>query len=167
MIIAIVAVDKNWAIGKDNKLLVSIPEDMKFFKDTTSGNVVIMGRKTLESFPGGRPLPNRENIVITKSPDYEKEGVIVVHSPKEALEKAKKFDKDVYIIGGGKVYNEMIDMCDEAYITAIDYSYVADTHFPNLDKKPNWVMVAQSEEMTYFDIIYYFKKYQRRKDYEE
>ena len=82
----IVAVDRNWAIGYKNKLLVSIPADMKFFRETTSGHIVVMGRKTLESFPGGRPLKNRVNVVITKSTSYEKEGAVIVHSVPEALE---------------------------------------------------------------------------------
>lgn len=165
MICAIVAADKNWAIGRDNKLLVSIPEDMRFFKETTTGNIVIMGRKTLESFPGGRPLPNRKNIVVTKDTEYKKEGVVIVHSPEEALKTAQHYDKDIFIIGGGRIYKDMINMCDEAYVTMIDYAYEADTYFPNLDKMPEWVLVGESDEMTYFDIVYYFRRYQRRKDF--
>ena len=86
----IVAVDENWAIGYNNELLVSIPDDMKFFRETTTGKVVIMGRKTLESFPGGRPLKNRVNIVITKKEDYEVDGAVVVHSVEEAVNEASK-----------------------------------------------------------------------------
>ena len=82
---AIVAADEHWGIGKDNRLLVSIPQDMKFFRNETTGNVVIMGRKTLESFPGGRPLPNRKNIVLTRDPSYTVKDATVVHSVEEAL----------------------------------------------------------------------------------
>lgn len=100
----IVAVDENWAIGYNNELLVSIPDDMKFFRETTTGKVVIMGRKTLESFPGGRPLKNRVNIVITKKEDYEVDGAVVVHSVEEAVNEASKYDEnDVFVIGGGSV----------------------------------------------------------------
>ena len=96
----IVAVDENWAIGYNNELLVSIPDDMKFFRETTTGKVVIMGRKTLESFPGGRPLKNRVNIVITKKEDYEVDGAVVVHSVEEAVKEASKYDEnDVFVIG--------------------------------------------------------------------
>ena len=88
----IVAVDKNWAIGKNNKLMWSIPADMKFFRETTQGNVVIMGRKTLESFPQGQPLKNRVNIVISRKPDYQVKGAVVVHSVEEAVEESKKYE---------------------------------------------------------------------------
>ena len=94
----IVAVDKNWAIGKNNKLMWSIPADMKFFRETTQGNVVIMGRKTLESFPQGQPLKNRVNIVISRKPDYQVKGAVVVHSVEEAVEESKKYEGDVFVI---------------------------------------------------------------------
>ena len=100
----IVAADKNWAIGKDNKLLVSIPADMKFFRETTKGNIVVMGRKTLESFPQGQPLQKRVNIVISKNPDYQVKGAVVVHSVEEAIEECKKYDGEVYVIGGESIY---------------------------------------------------------------
>ena len=100
----IVAVDKNWAIGKDNKLLVSIPDDMKFFRETTSGKVVVMGRKTLESFPNGKPLKNRVNIVLTRDESYQVKDAIVVHS-KEELDKelAKYNSDDIFVIGGESI----------------------------------------------------------------
>ena len=97
----IAAVDKNWAIGYQNKLLTSIPEDMKFFRQTTTGKVVVMGRKTLESFPGKKPLKNRTNIVLTKNPSYQAEGAIVVHNEDELREELKKYDsEDIFVIGG-------------------------------------------------------------------
>ena len=99
----IVAVDKNWAIGCNNKLLVSIPSDMKFFRETTTGNVVVMGRKTLESFPNGMPLKNRTNIVLTGNRDYQVKGAIVVHSMEELLEELKKYNSEqIYVIGGDR-----------------------------------------------------------------
>ena len=96
----IVAADRNWAIGKNNKLMWSIPADMKFFRETTQGKVVIMGRKTLESFPQGQPLKNRVNIVITRNPSYKVKDAVVVHSVEEAIEESRKYDGDVFVIGG-------------------------------------------------------------------
>ena len=98
----IVAVDKNWGIGKNNKLLVSIPSDMKFFRNETNGKVVVMGRKTLESFPNGMPLKNRTNIVLTRDQNYQVKDTIVVHDIPELLEELKKYpDDQIYVIGGG------------------------------------------------------------------
>lgn len=156
----IVAVDKNWAIGKNGDLLVSIPEDMKLFRSETTGKVVVMGRKTLESFPGGNPLKNRTNIVITGNKDYKKEGVIVCHSVEETLEELKKYDaEDIYIIGGETIYRQFLPYCKVAHVTKIDFAYEADTYFPNLDENPDWSVAESSEEHTYFDLEYYFKKY--------
>lgn len=159
----ILSADQNWAIGKDNKLLVRIPADMKFFRETTTGKVVVMGRKTLESFPNGLPLKNRINIVLTANPAYQAKGAIVVHSGEELRQELKKYNSDdVYVIGGGSVYRMLLDECDTAYVTKIHYAYEADTYFPNLDEDPDWELVADSEEQTYFDLEYYFLKYQRK-----
>lgn len=159
----IVAVDKNWAIGKNNKLLVSIPADMKFFRETTSGNVVVMGRKTLESFPQGQPLKNRVNIVITKNPDYKVKDAVVVHSVEEAVEECKKYEGNVYVIGGASIYRAMLPYCETALITRINHAYEADTYFPNLDEDPQWRLTGETEEQTYFDLEYVFTKYERVK----
>ena len=158
----IVAVDKNWGIGYKNKLLISIPDDMKFFRTTTTDKVVIMGKNTLLSFPNGRPLKNRVNIVITRDKNFKCEGAIVVHSIEEAVEEAKKYNsEDIYIIGGGSIYEQMLDYADTAYVTYIDYGYQADTRFPNLEEKSDWKLVEESEEQTYFDVEYYFRKYKK------
>ncbi len=160
----IVAVDKNWGIGKNNDLLVSIPADMKMFRTETSGKVVVMGRKTLESFPGGLPLKNRTNIVLSGNPDYQVEGAIVVHSLQELLEEIKKYPKDqVYCIGGDSVYKMLLPYCDTAQVTKIDFAYEADRYFPNLDEMPQWQVAAESEEQTYFDLEYRFVRYERCK----
>lgn len=159
----IVAVDKNWAIGNQNKLLVSIPADMKFFRETTKGNVVVMGRKTLESFPQGQPLKNRVNIVITSNPDYKVKDAVVVHSIEEAVEECKKYDSDIYVIGGESIYRAMLPYCNTALITKIDHAYVADTYFPNLDEDSEWALTGETEEQTYFDLEYVFTKYERVK----
>lgn len=160
----IAAVDKNWAIGKDNGLLVSIPADMKFFRETTTGKVVVMGRKTLESFPNGLPLKNRVNIVLTTDYSYQVKDAVIVHSKEELEEELQKYNsEDIYVIGGESVYRLLLDECDTAHITKIDYAYEADAFFPNLDENPDWEIVADSEEQTYFDLEFYFLKYQKVK----
>lgn len=161
MINIIVAVDKNWAIGKNNRLMWSIPADMKFFRETTTGNIVIMGRKTLESFPQGQPLKKRTNIVITRNRNYKVKDAILVHSTEEALEEAKKHEGEIYVIGGESVYRAMLPYCDRAYVTKIDHAYDADTYFPNLDEDKDWQMTKISEEQTCFDLEFYFTVYER------
>lgn len=159
----IAAADKNWGIGRDNRLLVRIPEDMKFFQKMTTGKVVVVGRKTLETFPGGRPLKNRTNIVLTSNPDFKAKGAVVAHSMEELLKELEKYDsRDIYIAGGESVYRQMADLCDTAYITKIDYEYQADAWFPNLDEKEEWELTKDSEEQTYFDLEYYFLKYEKK-----
>lgn len=161
MINIIVAVDKNWAIGKNNRLMWSIPADMKFFREMTTGNIVIMGRKTLESFPQGQPLKKRTNIVITRNKNYKVKDAILVHSTEEALKEAKKHEGEVYVIGGESVYRAMLPYCDRAYVTKIDHAYDADTYFPDLDEDKEWQMTKISEEQTCFDLEFYFTVYER------
>ena len=158
----IVAADRNWAIGKNNKLMWSIPADMKFFRETTQGNVVIMGRKTLESFPQGQPLKNRGNIVITRNPSYKVKDAVVVHSVEEAIEESRKYDGDVFVIGGESIYRAMLPYCDTALVTRIDYAYEADTWFPNLDEDEEWELTDEGEEQTCFDLEYAFTRYERK-----
>lgn len=158
----IAAVDKNWAIGYKNQLLVRIPEDQKWFRETTTGKAVIMGRKTLESFPNKSPLKNRLNVVITSDMNYNVPGAVVVHSIDEAVEAVKDYaDDDVYVIGGESIYRQMLPLCRTAHITKVDYAYQADAHFPDLDKEEGWKITETSDERTYFDIIYEFIKYER------
>ena len=160
----IVAVDKNWAIGYRNELLVSIPADMRFFKDQTTGKVVVMGKNTLESFPGGKALKNRVNIVVALEKSYKAPDAIVVNSIEDAIAEASKYDTDdVYVIGGASIYKQMLQFCDTAYVTKIDHAYVADTYFPNLDEDENWQMTEISEEQTYYDLEYRFTKYEKIK----
>ena len=157
----IVAADKNWAIGKDNRLMWSIPADMKYFREMTRGNVVIMGRKTLESFPQGQPLKNRVNIVITKNPDYKVKGAVIVHSIEEALREAEKYGGEIYVIGGESIYRAMLPLCERAYVTRIGHAFDADTYFPDLDADKEWKMTKISDEQTCFDLEYYFTVYER------
>ena len=159
----IVAADKNWGIGHQNRLLVSIPEDMKFFRSETGGKVVVMGRKTLESFPGGMPLKNRTNIVLTRNPGYEAKGARVLHSVEEVLEELKAYPtEDVYIIGGDSIYEQFLPWCDVIHVTKIDHAYEADAYFPDIDRMPEWVLTGESEEKTYFDLEFRFCSYERR-----
>ena len=160
----IAAVDQNWAIGNKNQLLVRIPADQKFFRETTTGKVVVMGRKTLESFPNGLPLKNRTNIVLTRDKNYTVKDAIVLHSLEELREELKKYpSEDIYVIGGETIYRQLLDECDVAHITKIEFAYDADAYFPNLDELPEWQITADSEEQTYFDLEYFFYKYERVK----
>lgn len=159
----IVAVDENWGIGNKNELLVRIPADMKFFRQETTGKVVVLGRKTLETFPQGLPLKNRTNIILSSNPSYQVKDAIVVHSVEELLEELKKYqEEDIYIIGGESVYKQMLPYCKVAHVTKIDHAYEADAHFPNLDEDEAWEITADSDEQTYFDITYHFLKYERK-----
>lgn len=149
MLKMIVAVADGWAIGYKGDLLARISSDLKRFKEMTTGNVVIMGYNTLLSLPGGKPLKNRENIVLYPD-DIQIEGATVVHSLKEAVSAALEIkDKDAFVIGGGSVYNQLLPYCDTAYITKIDKRYEADTFIPDLDKMPEWYVYEESEQ--FFD----------------
>lgn len=160
----IVAVDKNWAIGKQNQLLVSIPADMKFFRETTTGKVVVMGRKTLESFPGGIPLKKRTNIVLTKNPNYKVKDATVVNTIEDLLEELKQYDEEeIYVIGGETIYRQLLPYCNVAHVTKVNHAYEADTYFPNLDEMDDWEITGVSDEQTYFDLEYEFVKYERVK----
>lgn len=159
----IVSVDNHWAIGNKNKLLVRIPNDMKNFRRMTTDNVIVMGRKTLESFPQGQPLANRVNIVLTGNKSYTVNGAVVVHSIEELLEELKLYgDKQVYVVGGESIYRQLLPYCSKAVITKIDGIYEADTYFPNLDEDAAWQITDESEEQTYFDICYTFVTYERK-----
>lgn len=159
----IVAVDNNWAIGNKNELLVRIPNDHKHFREETTGKVVVLGRKTLETFPQGLPLKNRTNIILSRDPKYQVKDAIIVHSIEELLEELKKYnEEDIYIIGGESIYRQMLPYCKVAHVTKIDREYEADTYFPNLDQDENWHITADSDEQTYFDIAYQFLKYERK-----
>lgn len=159
----IVAVDNNWGIGYENKLLTSIPADMRFFKEETSGKVVVMGRNTLKSFPGGLPLKNRTNLVITRQENYQIKDAVTVNTIEQALKELEQYNtEDIYVIGGASIYSQMLPYCDTAHVTKINYAYRADTYFPNLDENPEWQLEAVSEEQTYYDLEYYFCKYGKK-----
>ena len=156
----IAAVDRNWAIGNKNALLVKIPRDQKLFFEMTQGKVVVMGRNTLESLPQKQPLKNRVNIVLSSDKAYAVKGAVVVHSLEELFGELKQYEsEDVFVAGGETVYRQLLPYCDTAHITKIDYAYEADAYFPRLDELPEWELAADSEEQTYFDLEYYFLQY--------
>ena len=141
----IAAADKNWAIGRDGKLLCHLPGDLKYFKEKTTGKTVVMGRKTLESLPGSKPLPNRRNIVLTKDPSFEKEGCEIVHS-------------------GASVYEQLLPYCDSCYITKIDACFDADTYIVNLDERDDFQLEWHSQPMEENGFTYRFTRYDRKTD---
>ena len=156
----IVAVDKKWGIGKANGLLFSLPEDMKFFRETTRGKVVVMGLNTLRSFPNGAPLKNRVNIVLSDVDVDAVDGLIVCRSIDELKNEIKKYNPDdVFVIGGGMMYRQFCDYCSEAYITKVDADGEATVFFPNLDEKPNWTLASESLSVVTNGYIISFCKY--------
>lgn len=142
----IVNVTKNWGIGFENRLLVSISADLRRFRQLTEGKTVILGRKTLETFPGGRPLKNRTNIILTANPDFAAEGAQIVHSAQELLAALRVLPREeLCVIGGASVYRLLLDYCDAARVTKTDAVCPADAFFPNLDETENWKIVERSE----------------------
>lgn len=162
--IAISAVDKNWAIGNKGQLLISLPEDQKgVFRKYTSGHTVVFGRKTLETFPGQRLLPNRVNVIMSRSYDFEKDGAVILHSTDELQDFLLLSEDEVYLIGGASLYNSLITLCDKAIITSIRAEYEADCYFPNLDEDPDWVLEEEeppvmSEKGVEFTVKHYARK---------
>lgn len=137
----IVAVYDDWGIGAGGTQPVALSADRKFFRQTTKGACVIAGRKTLGDFPGGKPLPNRVNVVISRG-EVNMEGVIVCHSPEEAAEATRQYPR-VMVIGGGSIYRQMLPFCDTAYITKVHACPESDTFFPNLDEDPQWELAQE------------------------
>lgn len=161
----IVAVDRNWAIGYNGKLLVSIPADQRNFRNETINKVVVLGRKTMDTFPGGRPLKNRRNIILSHNPSYSVIDAETVTGIDELLELTKDVDTDdIYIIGGESIYRQFLPYCDTAIVTKIDFTYQADSYFPNLDDDPEWECTEVSDEQTYYDLEYRFCRYERKAD---
>ena len=160
----LVTADNNGAIGRGAQPLVTIPAMQQSFLKETQGKVVVMGRKTLEGLPGGQPLGNRVNVVLSENPAYKIKGAVVCHNIDEALEYLKQFSsEDIYVIGGESIYRAMLPYCNTAYVTRTDHVYEADTWFPDLDKDSDWQKTAETDEQTYFDLEYVFAKYERIK----
>ena len=158
---AIVVVDSNWAIGHEGGLLFSLPTDMKRFRTLTMGGTVIMGRKTLDSFPGGKALPKRRNVVITHHTDCDREHVEIVANPDAAMELVADSDSDtIWVIGGGSVYTALLSRCKRVYLTKVDAAAEGpDTYFPNLDKLPGWEVETVGEPITENGLTFRFIDY--------
>lgn len=167
----IAAVDKNWGIGYRGELLARLRADLReHFAPLTTGRVVILGSKTLSTFPGGRPLKNRTNIILSRRENFAPEGAVVVRSAGELFREIKKYDPDdLFVIGGASVYSLLLPHCTYAYITELDKAYAADAHITNLDKSDEWELVfcgcdhlsdpaADSEG----GLVFRFKEYRRR-----
>lgn len=164
---AIVNVDQNWGIGKKGNLLVHIPEDMKYFRAQTKGKVVIYGRKTLETFPGCKPLPYRLNIILTRNPEYQVTDATVVHSVEELLNtleglKGEYTEDDFMVIGGDSTYRLLLEYCDTALVTRTEIQCDADAWFPNLDEDPDWERTEIGELKEHEGIRFHFDKYERK-----
>ena len=155
----IVAVTKDYAIGKDNNLLFHLPKDLAFFKEKTLNKVIIMGEKTYFSLPK-RPLPKRTTIVLSNNPQFNEEGVIIARSVDELMEEVSKFNpEDVFVCGGASVYNLLMDNCEKAFITKIDKVVPADTYIHNLEEKENWRKIYESETMEDNGVPFRFETY--------
>lgn len=161
--------DRNFSIGVDGDMLFHLKEDLARFKSITLGNICIMGRKTLESLPGGRPLPGRTNIVLSNNPSYEPpKDVLVVRSYDELqdllLEINPDYEKDEFLIGGGKLVFEWLEHCDTAYITMVDKVYEDfDTWIPNLREDPEWELVEESDVREEQGLRFTYQEYRRKK----
>ncbi|MBM6869840.1 dihydrofolate reductase [Pseudoflavonifractor phocaeensis] len=156
---AIVAADQNWAIGRGGDQLVYLKEDLKRFRALTTGHAVILGRKTLATFPGGRPLKHRENLILSRDPDFHPEGCRVFGDIPSLLAAAPA---DAFVIGGGSVYKALLDACDTVYVTRIDAAFPADTWFPDLDRDPDWAITDISQPLEQDGLVYRYVTYRRK-----
>lgn len=161
MIYAIVHTDKEWGIGKGNDMMFSLPKDMKFFRETTSGHTVVMGGKTLRSFPNQKPLKNRVNIVLTRGQVCDE--CVVVRSFDELKQEMKRREnEEIFVIGGGEIYKELLPYCHGALVTKVDAVGGAEVFFPNLDENENFVCVKESEPIEDNGHIIRFTVYQNK-----
>lgn len=155
---AIVAVDQNWAIGRDGDQLCYISADLKRFKELTLGHPVILGRKTLSTFPGGRPLKGRRNLVLSRDPEFQAEGAEVYHDVESLLSQAPE---DSFVIGGESVYRSLLPYCETVYVTKIMSTFPADTWFPDLDADPAWQAVREEEPLEEKGLAFRYVTYER------
>ena len=154
----IVAVDENWGIGKGGDQLIYIPEDLKRFKALTMGHALVLGRKTMATFPGGKPLKGRRNLVLSRNPAFHPEGAEVFSSLEELLDAAPE---DAFVVGGASVYQALLDRCDTAYVTKIQAAFPADCWFPDLDRCPEWRAEEESEPMEHEGVTFRYVTYRR------
>lgn len=161
MVTAIAAVSENWGIGKNNDLLFNIPEDKKFFRRTTLGHTVVMGRKTLQSLPNGKPFKDRNNIILSRDASFTCEGAEICESIEEVLELIKDKEK-VFIVGGGEIYRDMLPYCDNAIITKVDAKPDADVFFPDLDSDPSWLLMNTSADNEFEGLVFRYCIYEKK-----
>ena len=156
---AIVAVDRNWAIGREGDQLVYLKEDLKRFRTLTAGHAIIVGRKTLATFPGGRPLKGRDNLILTRDPDLWVEGGQVFHRVEDLLAAAPE---DAFVVGGSQVYEALLPWCDTVYVTHIDADFPGcDAFFPNLDAQGGWTAGEEGEPLEENGLTYHYVTYRR------
>ena len=155
---AIVCADINWGIGKGTGMLFHIPADLKFLKEKTMGSTVIMGRTTFLSLPGQKALPGRKNIVLTRDENWGAENVTVCHGIDELADIIEN-GENVFLMGGEAVYNELIDSCDEAYVTRVNADGKAEKFFPDLDRRAGWKLVERSTAQESNGYIFTFDRY--------
>lgn len=160
---AIVVVDQNWGIGKDGNLLVHLSGDLKYFKEMTLGKTIIVGRKTLETFPGGKPLAGRENIVLTENPEFERDQCCICNDLDQLFDRISPLDgNDIFVVGGSCIYEMFMPYCDQVYVTRILETYDADKFFMNLDESGDFVKTWQSDLVEEKGVKYRFEKYSRK-----
>lgn len=162
MIRAIVHADKEWGIGKGNGMMFSLPKDMKFFRETTMNHVVVMGGNTLRSFPNAKPLKNRVNIVLSRG--QVRDDCVIVRSYEELFKAMKDHeDEEIYVIGGGEVYRELLPYCEEVLVTKVDAVGGAEVFFPNLDENPDFQCVDEGEPVDDNGLTIRFTRYKNLK----
>lgn len=158
----LVTADENWAIGKGSQVSIRIPRGQKLFMEETAGKVIVMGRKTFQTIYQGLAVQGRINIVLSENRTLQIKGVTVVHSVAELLEEIAQYPtEDVYVVGGESIYRQLLPYCTVAHVTKLDHAYAADKYIENLDKSSQWKLTADSDEQTYFDIAYEFRKYEK------
>ncbi len=161
--IIIASADKKWGIGYRNQLLARVPEDMKQVSAKTRGNVIVMGRKTLESLPGGKPLPERTNVVLTANREFTMENALVVHDVPQLVERLKDYDGEIYVFGGESIYRQLLPLCTKAYITRFHEAFQADAFLPDLDSLKEWELVEEGPVQTSkTGVLYQFTTYRRK-----
>lgn len=158
--IAIACAERNFGIGLKGKLLAKIPEDMKFFRETTTGKTVVMGRKTLESLPDGKPLPNRRNVVLSSNMQ-ERDGIVVCRNLDDLFEVlAGTNPDDTFVVGGGKVYETLLPYCSKVLLTRIDSEMESDVRFPNVERRKGWRLASESEPREWKGTTYHFQTFE-------
>ena len=157
-----VTADENWAIGKGSQVSIRIPREQKLFMEETAGKVIVMGRKTFQNVYQGLAVQGRTNIILSENRTLQVKGATVVHSIAELLEEIAQYPSgDIYVVGGESIYRQLLPYCTVAHVTKLDHAYAADKYMENLDKSLQWKLTADSEEQTYFDIAYEFRKYEK------